>query len=190
MHAQIQRLALLMILTLTNQAYAACEELLFSLTQQMTVEQPQDHDIEEKERVRIMPVGSAPEKYVVTNSTADGKVEVYKRPEHGGTLELVSKWNANSDRGDATLLFEASGHVYAAWVRLYNGMPELVISKVENPLEAVFHFPLANADDVLVSGKISRTGGEQDILSLQTKRHVYVVMIDQLRSGADHGDIK
>jgi hypothetical protein len=193
MRGQFQRLALVAALALNSlPAFAACEdELSFTLARRVSVvEKPAEN--EDKDRVRIMPVGAITDEFEIKSSTSDGTVEVRRRsqPNDNENLEpaLIAKWVAQP--GNAALLFEARNQVYVAWVRPFGPSPEIAISKIDNPLEPVFHFALSNVDESLTSGKLTLAPGEKDLLSLQTEKNIYVVAIDQLGGGVEQSGVE
>jgi hypothetical protein len=193
MRGQFQRLALVAILVLNSlPAFAACEdELSFTLARRVSVvEKPAES--EDKERVRIMPVGAITDEFEIKSSSQDGTIEIRKRHESNNdeNLEpaLVAKWAGQP--GSAALLFEAHNQVYVAWVRPFGQSPEIAISKIDNPLEPVFHFALSNIDESLTSGKLTLAPGEKDLLSLQTEKNIYVVAIDQLGGGVEQSGVE
>jgi hypothetical protein len=193
MRGHFQRLALVTILlgSTSLPAFAACEdELSFTLARRMSVEKPDES--EDKDRVRIMPVGEIADVFEVKSSNGDGTIEVRRRPQPGDdeNLEpaLIAKWGAQP--GNAALLFEAHNQIYVAWVRTFGQSPEIAISKIDNPLEPVFHFALSSAGESLMSGKLTLASGEKDLLSLQTEKNIYVVAIDQLGSGVEQRGVE
>jgi hypothetical protein len=139
-----------------------------------------------------MPVGSLTDELEVKSSTGDGSIEVRRRPEADGdeNLEpaLIAKWGARP--GNSALLFEAHGQVYVAWVRTFGQLPEIAISKIDNPLEPVFHFPMSSVDESLTSGRLTLAPGEKNLLSLQTEKNIYVIAIDQLGSGVEQSGVE
>jgi hypothetical protein len=192
MRGQFQRLALITVLLGLNSlpAFAACEdELSFTLARRVSVEKPDD--IEDKDRVRIMPVGQITDEFEVKNSPDEGTYEVRRRRMPGDENQepaMIAKWGARP--GSVALLFAAHNQVYVAWVRTFGQMPEIAISKIDNPLEPVFHFALSNADESLASGKLTFAPGEKDLLSLQTEKNIYVVAIDQLGGGVEQSGVE
>lgn len=191
MRALIQRLVLLTVFSLsTHQAFAGCDdELSFSLHQQVSADRPEAKKDEDKDRVRIMPAGSVTRDYEIRG---DEVFEIYRKPiEEAGENRgpaLVSRWEGLP--GNVALLFEANGQTYVAWVRAFSGLPEIVIAKVDDPMQPVFHFQLSTTDERLLSGHLSLASGENDLLSLKTGKNVYVVEINQLGRGAQEGGVK
>lgn len=183
MRGQIQLLALFTVLCLnSHQVFAACEdEVHFNLDRRVSVEKPED--VEDKDRVRIMPIGQVAGDYEVKSRPEDGDVIIRRRhspkdsDDQNREPALIAQWGARS--GNSAFVFEALNQTYVIWVRTYLNQPEIVIANAETPLESVYHFVL-NADEVLTGAKLTVTAGEKNSLSLQTQKNIYVLTIDQL----------
>lgn len=180
MRAQIQRLALFTVLSLVSyNVFAACEdEVQFSLAgRHVAVEKPDD--VEDKDRVRIMPVGQSTGGYDVKHRPEDGTIEVRRRKTGEDTegLEpaLIERWGARP--GNQAFVFESKNQTFLIWVSTQNNAPRLAISKAETPLEPVFKMVL-NPGDALVGAELSVNAGNKDSLSLRTEQTVYVLTID------------
>lgn len=183
MRGQIQRLAIFTVLSLNSyQVFAACEEeVQFNLARRVAVEKPED--VEDKDRVRIMPIGQVAGDYEVKNRPQDGDVVVRRRhspkdsDDQNREPALIFQWGARP--GNAAFLFEVQSQTFVIWVRTYLNQAEIVISSVETPLQPVYNLTLT-AGESLKSAGLSVIAGEKDSLSLQTEQHVYVLTIDQL----------
>lgn len=183
MRTQIQRLAIFTVLSLSSyQVFAACEdEVHFNLARRVSVEKPDD--VQDKDRVRIMPIGQVAGDYEVKNRPQDGDVIVRRRhtpkdaDDQNGEPALIFQWGARP--GNSAFLVEIHSQTFVIWVRTYLNQPEIVISSVETPLQAVYNLSLGIGESLKGAGW-TVTAGEKDTLFLQTEQNVYVITVDQL----------
>lgn len=151
-------------------------------------------------RVRIMPAGRGgmDSKQILSTDTGstylvlttfDGYAIEVNRVKQG-VHDNLARWKTGLSRGDVSYGFVSGGRMYVAWAGVIGGEIKMNISDPEAASQPLFSFSPDHIGEVLIAAAFKPLDGDKGLLALQTGKKIYVLSVEQLRSGTQQSRVE